>query len=266
MTLPEGRRRSRGLTLFELLVALSMVAVILGATQLILMSSRQTWARLSGDQAGAFQLQKAESWLRRDLSLTAYETVRVQPGPQSLAGRDGDAVWFLSAIDPATGEFVRHPDGSPRWQRNILYYSVIPKGPADFQGSGHQVDGYESSYPYKLLVRKEIDVAPATAASNPTAQETQISDIAPYLERPDGVVFPSQDAEVTLVASHLLRFSVVPDDALRGLRIVLQAAALEEARREFAIGSRPLREPRFLLERRSWMFPENRPGSSFGPS
>lgn len=68
---------------------------------------------------------------------------------------------FVFRVAPDTGEFIRNPDGTPRWQRNILYYSVVPvaPNPNEFQGSGIAVDGYEAAYPYKLLVRKESDGA-----------------------------------------------------------------------------------------------------------
>lgn len=225
-----------------------MFALILLATYQIFLRTNQGWQRLSGDQSASSHLQRAEGWLRRDLSLAAYDRLRISSGPLSLSGKDGDAVWFLSAIDPDTGEFVRNGDGSPRWQRNILYYSVIPAGSgnADFQGAGIAVDGYEVSYPYKLLVRKEIQ-----------AQEL-IDDIGPYLERPNGLDFSSTNTQITLVASRLLSFQVNADDGLRGVRVTLQAASLEEAAREFPIGSRDLLDARFLLERRFELFPENR--------
>lgn len=252
-------RKAPGLALTELLIAVSILGTVLIITHLIFLRSKQLWSRLSGDQSAGAQLQKAESWLRRDLSLAAYDALRVAPGPSSLVGRDGDAIWFLSAIDPLTGQFVRHDDGTPRWQRNILYYSVIPNGlEVDFQGSGVDSGGYEASYPYKVLVRKQIDFHAPTLASDPTAVEELIPDITPYLERPSGLTFSSNDAEaVTLVANHLLGFQAVPDPGLRSVNLVLQAAALEEARAEFPIGSRSLLDPRFLLERRMEMFPGN---------
>jgi hypothetical protein len=199
--------------------------------------------------------------LRRDLGLAAYEAVRVAPGPTSLLGRDGDALWFLSAIDPATGQFVRNADGTPRWQRNILYYTVVPNGldNADFQGAGIDVNGYEASYPYKLLVRKQIDWGTPTAAGDSTATEELISDITPFLERPQGLAFTANDCEqVGLAANHLLSFQATPNNQLRSVRVTLQAAGLEEARKEFPIGARDLLDARFLLERRMEIFPENR--------
>lgn len=246
------------MTIAELLIALSVVIIILGVTQLILWRANQTWRRISGDQSAGTQLQKAEGWLRRDLALAAYEGVRMAPGLTNLSGSDGDALWFLSALDPVTGEFVRNSDGTPRWQRNILYYSVVPSNlaNAEFQGPGIDIGGYEVSYPYKLLVRKQIDFnAPTTNADT----EELITNIAPYLERPNGLVFPSNDAEkVTLVANHFLSFRATPNDALRSVAVVLQAAGLEEARREFPIGARSLLDVRFLMERRMEIFPENR--------
>lgn len=242
------------------MISLSVLVAILAITHLIFSRIQQTWNRVSGDQGAGAQLQKAEGWLRRDLALASFDGMRVAPGPTSLSGKDGDAVWFLSAIDPTTGQFVRHSDGTPHWQRNILYYSVVPRNLADaeFQGSGMAVGGYEVSYPYKLLVRKQIDFGTPTSTSS-TVSEEMIPDITPYLERPDGLDFKANDCEeVTVTANHLLGFQAGPDPALRSLRVVLQAAGMEEARREFAIGTRTLTDPRFLLERRMEIFPENR--------
>lgn len=251
------RKRCRGITIVESLIALSVVAVILGLTVLFLAQATESWRRVSGDQSAGLQLQKAEGWLRRDLELTAYETVRVAPGMANLNGSDGDALWFLSALDPATGQFLRNPDGTPRWQRNILYYSVVPSnlGGTDFEGAGLNVNGYESSYPYKVLVRKQIDFGESTG---PDDTEQLITNIQPYLERPNGLEFASNDAEVTLVAHHLLSFRAVPEDALRGVLLTLQAAGLEQARKAFPIGSQSLLDARFLLERRIEIFPANR--------
>ena len=54
--------------------------------------------------------------------------VRVVDVPSSLGGApDGKAIWFLSARDPATGKFARGPEGEPFWQRNLLYYLVVPQ-------------------------------------------------------------------------------------------------------------------------------------------
>lgn len=253
-------KRVQGLTLVELMISLTVLVAILAITHFIFTRINQTWNRVSGDQGAGAQLQKAEGWLRRDLALASFEGMRVAAGPTSLSGKDGDAVWFLSAIDPSTGQFLRNSDGTPHWQRNILYYSVVPGNLADaqFQGSGMAKGGYEVSYPYKLLVRKQIDFGTPTTAGSTTSEEL-ITDITPYLERPDGLDFSADDCEeVTVAANHLLSFQAAPDPALRSLRVVMQAASLEEARREFAIGTRNLLDPRFLLERRMEIFPENR--------
>jgi hypothetical protein len=185
----------------------------------------------------------------------------VAPGVVSLTGSDGDALWFLSAVDPLTGDFVRNDDGSPRWQRNILYYPVVPNGLADveFQGSGVDDNGYEVSYPYKLLVRKQIDFGAPTLAGDPAQEEELITDITPYLERPQNLTFPANDCEtVNLTANHFLSFRATLVPELRSVRFVLQAAAIEEARREFPLGTKSLLDPRFLMERQFEIFPENR--------
>jgi type II secretory pathway component PulJ len=250
-----------GFSVVDLIVSVSILSVLLGATFFILKSSNTTWRKVSGEQEASGQLAKAEGWLRRDVALTAFGGLNVADSLSSLVGKDGDAIWFLSAIDPATGEFVRNEDGTPRWQRNILYYCVVPTGsnPTGFSGSGISDDEeYEVSHPGKVLVRKVIDVEPPTVPGDPLTQEELITDVSPYLEVPNDSVFSSDDAEsVSIVGRNLLSFRAQADDALQRVSFILQAAKLEEQQQRFAVGSRSFIDPEHLLERRFESFPEN---------
>jgi type II secretory pathway component PulJ len=254
-----SRRRVTGFTLTELMIALSTTVMLLFVTFAILQNSTQVWRRVSGDQNASGQLLKAESLLRRDLFATSFQTVRTAGGPVTLAGSDGDALWFLSAVDPATNEFIRNDDGSPRWQRNILYYSVVPSGlSVNFSGSGINSGGYEVSHPHKVLVRKVIDIDPPTTPADAASQESLIADASPYLERPDKYSFPANDSEtVSIVARDLLSFRVLTDPLSGGVSVMLQSANVEEAAKTFPIGSASLDNPQFLVERRFDTYPEN---------
>jgi len=232
-------RRFQGYTLVELVVSVSTALILFAVTHALLQSSQKTWNRVSGDENVAGQLLSAESWLRRDLFGASYSALRTAPGPTTLVGRDGDALWFLSAIDPDTGRFMRNDDGTPRWQRNILYYSVIPSSIAtDHSGPGIDEGGYEVSHPYKFLVRKVID------------QGTLLSDVTSYLEAPVGYSFPSGDFEsVNIISRGLLSFQVATEDDLKQVELSIVAANAQEAGKVFPLGSRSLMNPQFLMLR-----------------
>ena len=231
-----------------------MVSVMVLATFVILQSSISTWRRVSGNQGAEAQLLKAEGWLRRDVRRTAFGALNSADSVSTLTGKDGDAVWFLSAVDPNTGAFVRNADGTPRWQRNILYYLIVPTGQntTGFSGTGINDSGYEVSHPGKVLVRKVID-------NNPDpAEEVLLDDISSFLEAPqDGSIQAPNSESASLVAVNLLGFRVETDDTLKRVDLVLQAARLEEQQHKFAIGSQSLLDPLYLLERRFEIFPEN---------
>ena len=251
-------RTQSAFTVVELLVSLSAALILLGAVFVILETSVTSWRRVSGDQGASGEILKAESWIRRDLFATSFLALQSADGPVTLVGKDGDALWFLSAIDPNTNEFIRNDDGSPRWQRNILYYSVIPSG-LNVSFSGIQEEGYEVSHPHKVLVRKVIDSGPPTDPLVPSSQETLIADITPYLERPNLFTFSSGDSEsVSVVARNLLSFRVNRDIDLSGISVSLQTANIEEAKKTFPLGTRSLNNPQFLMERRFMNYPENR--------
>ncbi len=256
------RPRPSGFTLLEVLVSLGALGMILVITFLVLQQSTASWRRVSGSQDSSSQVLRAEQHLRRDLSMTSFDEFSVSDAPLSnLSGRDGDAVWFLSALDPDSGRFIRNSDGTPRWQRNVLYYLAVPSGPrpGGFSGGGLEQDGYEVSYPFKLLIRKVIDYGPPTDSTDSTPAETLIPDISPYLETPHGFQVGKGAAEsVGIVARDLLTFRVRTDTDLRRVTVLLRAANHVEAARDFALGSAPLDQPKYLFERRLELFPQNR--------
>lgn len=238
------------------------LGAILAITFVVLQQSTASWRRVTGSQGSSSQVLKAEQYLQRDLSLASFDELRVADTPLStLTGRDGDAVWFLSAVDPLSGNFIRNQDGSPRWQRNILYYLAVPSGPnpGGFVGSGLEEDGYEVSFPFKLLIRKVIDEGSPTDPLDSNSVEPLITDISPYLETPQGFQVEKGSAEsVNVVARDLLTFRIRTDPQLRRVIVLLQAANHAEAGRDFALGNAPLNRAKYLFERRLELFPQNR--------
>jgi type II secretory pathway component PulJ len=253
-------RRPSGLTIVELLIAISTTVIILLVVFAALRSSQQSWNRVSGDHGASGELLKAESRLRQDLFAASFDALEVGGGPSTLGSRDGDAVWFLSAIDPDTGAFVRNEDGTPRWQRNILYYSVLPSGlDQSFSGSGINVGGYEMSNPYKVLVRKVIDQGDVTDPNDPSTQESLISDITPHLERPQEFSFASGNTEAArVVGRNLLSFRATKNAGLEGLQLSIISVNIEETRKTVPIGTVALDNPQFTMVRDLTLYPQNR--------
>ena len=227
--------RPRGYTIIELLVGVSVASIVLTFTFFLLQSSLAGFRRVSGDQNASSQLSKAEASLSRDLFSASFQALNVADGPTSLVGKDGDALCFLSAIDPVTQEFKRNDDGTPFWQRNILYYSVVPTSlEVEFTGGGLEEGGYEVSYPYKLLIRKVIDSGAPTVPTDTSTEEELLTDITPYLERPDGYDLSSEDAEsYRVVTRNLVGFRVSSGPGTGQTEILLQSANLDEARKLF---------------------------------
>lgn len=267
----------RGVTLVEALLVLTITSIIFAVTQLLLARTIDTWWRVNANSDAQQQLYKAQNFLERDLAAAAYETetgretIRIQKAPAELVhltGADGDVLWFLSAIDPVSGEFVRK-DGEPFWQRNILYYCVTPTSlnTFDYLGAGTSVDGYESACPFKVLVRKEIDFGDPTT-SDPSSQEEPLisySDLIAYLDRPDGYNTASMaraNVAVRPISGNILTFRTDFVPATKGVSVDLRATAIERARREGRIDSRDLSIDPATQQLVLTLFPPNHQGSS----
>jgi hypothetical protein len=103
-----------------------------------------------------------------------------------------------------------------------------------------------------VLVRKVIDSVPAPAT------EILLSDVSSYLEAPDGASFSGPAADsASIVARNLLSLRAGTNPDLEAVNILLQAARFEEQQLRFALGTRSLVTPEFLLERRFDMYPDN---------
>lgn len=261
--------RRRGVTLLELVVGFTLFSVVGLLLVGAFFYSTKAWRGLSGSSSAQLALRKGQTVLQRDLRRTSYASVRVAPSTASLGIADGDAVWFLSAIDPVTGEFMRKSDGTPFWQRNILYYITVPNNHNSVFGTacsgGADAQGYEVQCPHKVLIRKVLDSGTVTDPTDESTEEQPMAaaDITPYLTRPNGTDVSAMTGEVGLssvniAASGLLSFRVqlAPDPQYDNeVRMRLLACAIEAARREVAVGTVPLSGNRFTLDYSLSVFP-----------
>lgn len=260
--------RRRGFTLVEVLVSFGIFALlsIVLATSLREGASVLRKAAASADVQG--ELRKARLGLAQDLARTSFTQTNSTTAPASLAGADGDAVWFLSAIDPVSGEYRRKSDGTPFWQTNILYYLTVPSAHVSLYGyqcaGGADGAGYEDRCPHKMLIRKVIDLPPATTSAE-TSEETLIpgGSIAPYLTRPTTFNLAAMNGEAGLrsarVQAHsLLTFRVQRNanpSYPREVLIDLRAVATRNAEKEVKVGSVSLGQGRFTTQQLFSVFP-----------
>ena len=263
------------------MLALTITAIIFVVTQAILARIIDSWWKVNASADAQQQLYKAQAFLERDLSTAAYEresgreTLGINKSPSDmnhLSGADGDVLWFLSAIDPISGDFQRLNTGQPFWQRNILYYCVTPSDASltdfGFSGAGLDVAGYESACPFKVLIRKEIDSEnPTTAGGAPEDIENLMTydDIAPLLDRPNGYSvagMASPQVSVRPISGNILTFRADFANDIRGVHIDIRSTGTDRARLEGSIGSRDLSTNPATQGLRITVFPPNRQGDA----
>jgi hypothetical protein len=251
------------MSLTETIVGVGIFSVVIALVMAAMVTSFQTWNQTASQSATEEVLFKAHNLLFRDLTNTAPDQVGTSLGLSTISGSpDSDALWFLSFIDPATGEPV-YGDGSglgergaPVWQRNILYYAVVP-GDHDAlvgqscTGAGG-TDGYEDHCPHKVLIRKVIDHTDDPVTGN----EQLLTSAAAYLDRPSGLDTSSMTGEeVRIVGINILHFRATP--IMPGFTITMRANSIDEARKRISVGAVPLSDQPTTIERLYTVWPKN---------
>ncbi|MEW6277233.1 MAG: hypothetical protein AB1758_01325 [Candidatus Eremiobacterota bacterium] len=243
------------MSLAEVLVAGFVFSLLLGVAVLLFRHSTQVWKHASSAEGARHGLSSARAALERDLRLSDPALVARADVPTSLGGGpDGQALWFLSPVDPATGEVVRKQDGYPFWQRNILYYLVVPSNhDAVFgvacAGGADPADGYDDRCPHKVLIRKVIDDGVPTTPADEATEEALIADITPYLTRPVGFSTAGMTGEPGLELKRILgggflKFSTRSVTA-REIAVDLRSVAFGEAARNLRVGQVSLVQGRY---------------------
>lgn len=261
--------RRRGFTILELVVSLGIFGIIGLIFAVSLSGAADAWRNVSGSSDSQISLTKARNQLVRDLETTSFETVNVATGLTSLGFQDGTLIWFLSAEDPVTGEFMRTSTGTPFWQRNVLYYTAVPTNHGALFGlvcsGGGDANGFEVQCPHKVLVRKVVDGGGVTDPTDESTIELPLTpaEAVTYLSRPSGfdttgMMGEPGITEVTLPSTNLLSMQVqlAPDlEWPNEVRVNLSSVALLNAQREVAIGKTPLNESRFTTNVELQVFP-----------
>lgn len=250
----------RGHTLPELIVVFGIFSLLLTVVAVLLTQSVGVYRRTNGTDTALREMRRARAALERDLVLASPSQIRRARVPASLGGGDdGEALWFLSPVDPNASPptVLRKRDGTPFWQRNILYYLVVPNNHNTTFGmscaGGTAANGYDDRCPHKVLIRKVIDSGVPTNPADETTEETLLPNVGAYTTRPNGYSLagmPDPAPTVpSIVASHLLGFETFtappPGNVPTEVLVDLRALSTEEARREMRVGVDPAYTSRF---------------------
>lgn len=246
------------MTLLELMLGMGIFTAVMVVLVGLFNQSLAVWRTSSGSDTAMREMRKVRAALERDMALGRAAFVGRSQVADHLGGGglDGEALWFLSPVDPATGQIVRKSDGSAMWMRNILYYLVVPSNHDAVFGlhcvGGAAANGYDDRCPHKLLIRKVIDADGATVATDETTEEALIADITPYLTQPSGYDLTAMAEpgleDKRVAANSLLTFSSAPGTVGSEVAFDVRAMSIAEARRAIEVGKAPAWDSRFTLQ------------------
>jgi len=190
--------------------------------------------------------------------LNRYQIFKTASGSLNT-GADGDVLNFISAVNSTTGQIHVLTDGSgqPYYFKNILYYASVPTNHDSLFGqsyAGGDDGGYDYHCPHKVLMRAEEDQNPAFDATDLSTQDTVLTLPGAWLARPTG--FPKSPGRRT-VATGLLSFRVQSLSGGNELQLDLQALAIPEARKKFAVGAVSARQSPYTVTQTFSVFPKN---------
>lgn len=201
----------RGFSILEMCLASALLTLFMLVGYSMLRMAEKVYYQVSGNEDATMQLKRAMRMLQKDLVSALADTdgsvfppaLNVVNVPPSLPGGafDGTGVCLLSPYQNGSGALVMNTDG-PEWQRNVLYYTVVPGG--DPCTGGADANGLDDRCPHKLLIRKVVNQgstpqAPLAAAAIPG-----------YLTRPNSPTDISNfAAEANLTESQIAAHGLV---------------------------------------------------------
>lgn len=227
--------RGRAFTVPELLIAAVLFVLLTVLLALALQQATRLWLFNSSHLDGSRQLRLASTRFEDELSMARLEKVAVGQVPSTLnsAAFDGDAIWFLSHINPHDGKAYLKTNGTPFWQCNILYYCITPSDVS--MPTGRDADGYEDRCYRKMLVRKVIDLNGPSDPKNEATQEQLIpaDDLKLYLTVPDGKGNTGGERgevlKTEIIATRLLYFKATTDPIHNNVVLDMRALSEDEA-------------------------------------
>lgn len=248
MLLPQTRSRSslkrRAQTVLELIVSCLVLGLLLIILATAMAKSEYVWRRLNGSADSSVRLKRAIQKLRRDLAQTEVNQLAIGASPATVGGfPDGSALWCLSC--EAGDQPVLKGDSHPFWCKTILYYVSIPIHHDQLVGQvcagGLGPEGVDDRCPHKCLIRKEIDLAPATTTS-PQANEEVLPPLAslrPYMTRPQTLGAQEMKLEPGVKSVSVLAYPILSFKATQSnqqVNLDIRAVSILAARRKVRLG------------------------------
>ena len=257
--------RRKGMSLIELMLAMALLTLFMAVGYSMLKMADKVYRHIAGNEDAAMQLKRAARYMQKDLVATNIGNVTVDNVPAGLPGGafDGSAICLLSNAENGTGDAVIKGVGEPFWQRNILYYCIAPQG--DPCQGGADAGGFDDRCPHKLLIRKIIDVAPATTALDVPPTDEVNATISGFLTRPIGpkdisnLLGQANVTQIDLVARGIvsMQVQVQPNPNLPN-EITVHLSALNVPKgQKLAVGTQALTGNGALLVNDFSVFPRN---------
>ncbi len=253
----------RGFSLPELLLVVTLFSAFLLSVHYLLSAGLQSWRRTASSQDARIQLSKAHRALQDDLRATGITSCEIADSASLATPTSGSVLWLLSALDSNGSQRCRKEDGTPFWQRNVLYYLCTPTDHDKLFGTSCQVQPFFC--PHKVLVRRVYDAQLVTRPTSPEANIEELMSVAQIKTRalpPRNLnsAFPGAPSEKSeIVATGLLDFTVTKGSEGWPGEVVfrLKAFQADSAGKVSRIGQEDLRNSPFTHEALGSVFPGN---------
>lgn len=258
----------RGFTISEVLTTCALYSIILIVLGIAVTSGEKLFRRVSAKYDTESQLQRALPRLQEEIRATSLSTVEVNSNPP--------AIWFLTNYGPPSAGAPEAPDtfipqmqmdGSPRWQRHIVYYLCQPNQHDQIanQSCGGYTGDDDTICPHKVLIRAEItfenpDPTDAAQVEQPHSLATWLAPVS----RSSGynvsglrgtTINAAQVKRIDVLGRNLLSFRA--NKVGNRVQIELKAVALGQAQREIKVGQVDLATSRFTTQYQFLVTPQD---------
>ena len=192
------RRRTRGLTIVELMVAMTVLSVAGLLTMALFRMGVGGWKKMEAQSGLLADYEVLSGKLSREVQKSTYVSASTDIGP------DGPTLAFLSATDDTTGVFHLDPVSyQPRWQSyQVFYYDSaarriylhkVPLAPGSPEiDSPEPIEDYDAGtgniHDYRTagrLLMADVDLCTFTLADNMLVLQVEGSRRRYGTERPE---------------------------------------------------------------------------------
>lgn len=259
------KRRDRGFSVVELMLVAAIFSSFMVVSYMLLNTGFSSWKRTANSQDVDLEFSKATGLLRRDMRDSSVRSCSTRTTAWLPAGGTrSNVLWFLSAVDPATGKFVRKKDGTPFWQRNIVYYLAVPSEHDAIYGL--RCGNVRYHCPHGMLVRRVFDTGAVTSSTSAEAKIERLmtsAQVGERLKRPRRASLlefgnPTAESE-EIAATGLVDFEarIAPAGWPGEVEVRLSGFQLAEAGKVMRLGQEDLSQSPYTRHLLLSMFPGN---------